>query len=406
MTLTLLVDLDDTLLVNDANRFISVYLKLLAGYMAEHVAPQLFVPTMMAATQQMMVNQRPDRCLKETFDTAFYPSLGPEQDKVRGKIDDFYANVFPALQEYTIALPQAVTFVEGALQRGCQLVIATNPLFPRTAIHQRLNWGGVSPEKYPFRLVTSYETFHFSKPNPAYYAEILARLGWSEGPVVMVGDDLEMDIIPARRLGLAAFWINAEHTPPPNGKYAPTAQGALADVLPWLTSLAPESLRPNYTSPDSALAILRSTPAALHSLTADLSAADWRKSPQAGEWSVTEILCHLRDVEQEVNLPRLHKVMQEANPFLPAKDTDRWAQERNYGEQDGAGALTAFTERRIALCSILESLEVENWERPARHAIFGPTQLKELVTIIAGHDRLHVQQVHGTITAMSPATSS
>ena len=83
MTLTLLVDLDDTLLVNDANRFISVYLKLLAGYMAEHVAPQLFVPTLMAATQQMMVNQRPDRCLKETFDTAFYPSLGPEQDKVR-----------------------------------------------------------------------------------------------------------------------------------------------------------------------------------------------------------------------------------------------------------------------------------------------------------------------------------
>ena len=32
-------------------------------------------------------------------------------------------------------------------------------------------------------------------------AELLARMGWPEGPIVMLGDDLKMDIGAARALG-------------------------------------------------------------------------------------------------------------------------------------------------------------------------------------------------------------
>jgi hypothetical protein len=104
-------------------------------------------------------------------------------------------------------------------------------------------------------------------------------------------------------------------------------------------------------------------------------------------------LCHLRDVDSEVNLPRLQKVLNEGNPFLPGQDTDPWAEIRHYCQQDGLQALYDFTKTRLELLGLLENLPPAGWERRARHAIFGPTNLRELVNIITGHDILHVQQI-------------
>jgi hypothetical protein len=78
-------------------------------------------------------------------------------------------------------------------------------------------------------------------------------------------------------------------------------------------------------------------------------------------------------------------------------DTDRWAEERNYIQQDGRSALHRFMYDRIKLLSLLEGLTPAEWQRPARHAIFGPTTLQELVGFIVGHDRLHVRQAYGVI---------
>jgi hypothetical protein len=129
-----------------------------------------------------------------------------------------------------------------------------------------------------------------------------------------------------------------------------------------------------------------------------LSPEAWTRRPAPKEWCLTEIACHLRDVEAEVNLPRLQMVLRETNPFLPGKDTDPWADERHYIQQDGPAALRDFVITRQELLYRLDSLQPEDWQRPARHAILGPTTQIELVGIIANHDRLHVQQVKHAIT--------
>jgi hypothetical protein len=149
------------------------------------------------------------------------------------------------------------------------------------------------------------------------------------------------------------------------------------------------------------LAVLRSTPAVLDTLGRDLPSEAWTKRPEPGEWSLTEILCHLRDVEIEVNLPRVQLLLEQNNPFLPGKDTDPWAVQRHYVRQDGIQALHKFTTARLELLDLLEAVQPEDWNRPARHAIFGPTWLAELVRINAGHDRLHVRQVEGALSATS-----
>ena len=392
MTL-LLFDLDDTLLGNEMNNFIPAYLQALAKRMAQVANPEILIKTLMTATREMVENRSPDQTLEEKFDTAFYPPLGLVRQEVQGIIDAFYAEDFPKLRGLTQFRPEAVNVVQQLLERGDQAAVATNPLFPRTAILQRLGWAGLPIDRVPFALVPSYETFHFAKPNPAYFAEFLAQLGWPKIPVVMVGNDVDSDIGAARQLGLPVFWMNSDGASTWNGQGAVPPHGELSDLIPWMDASLSEPLPTNFTTPNALLAVLRSTPAALATLCSHQS-PDLGKRPSANEWSPSEVLCHLRDVDAEVNLPRLHKVINERNPFLPGQDTDPWAEARQYCKQDGLQALEDFIQARLQVLSLLEDLPQESWELRARHAIFGPTNLRELVNIITGHDILHVQQIY------------
>jgi HAD superfamily hydrolase (TIGR01549 family) len=404
MTLMLLIDLDNTLLSNDLQTFLPAYLQSLGEHLKNYAKPELLMRTLMDATRRTVENKQPNLTLKEVFDSAFYPTLGLQPQDMQEAITAFYQEVFPTLRRFTQPRPEAKVLVEQALSKGYEIVIATSPLFPRTAIIQRLEWAGISPNLYNFRLITSYENFHFCKPNPAYYTEILAQLGWLDGGAVMIGDDLVNDILPASRAGLPVFWIDPTENQNPVSISSPNGSGSLEEVLPWIEAVGEAHLQPNLPhEPDSLQAALLATPAALDSLVPSLPAEVMTKRPQEKEWCVTEVLCHLRDVESEVNLPRIRKLVEENNPFLPGMDTDRWAEERQYLHQDGHQALATFTEARMALLALLEQLDAEGWRRPARHAIFGPTHLKELVAIIAEHDRIHIQQIHATLRQVHPS---
>ena len=406
MTLTLLFDIDDTLLGNNMDTFLPEYLKALSAHMASYADPRCLVKTLMGASDQMIANLRPDRTLEEVFDAGFYPPLGIEKNQVRGILDTFYTQEFPKLRSITQARPEAVDLVKTSLSRGYRIAIATNPLFPLTAVTQRLSWAGLSPEEISFALIPSFQTFHFAKPNPAYFAELMARLAWPERSVVMVGDDFNLDITPARQAGLATFWVTPQGFSLPENQPLPNGHGTLTGLLPWLDSTGLDSLQPDFTSPSAILATLRSTPALLHSLCAGLTPESWVHRPVEGEWSVIEILCHLADMDAEVNLPRLRKVLQENNPFVAGLDTDAWADARQYIQRDGLRSLQDFVTARLELITFLESLSPADWQRPARHAVFGPTCLHEMIIFAAGHDRLHVRQIHQTIPAYEPVSTN
>jgi FMN phosphatase YigB (HAD superfamily) len=389
----ILFDLDDTLLGNEMNNFIPAYLQSLAKRMAVVSDPALLIKTLLSATRQMIENLDPGQRLEAKFDAAFYPTLNLTRQDVQGIIDTFYVEDFPKLRGLTQLRPEAVRVVKQIINRGDQAAIATNPLFPLTAIQQRLNWAGLPVKDIPFVMVPSYETFHFAKPNPAYYAEYLAQLGWPKIPIVMVGNDVDSDIGAARQLGLPVFWMTKDGASNWNGSEAIPPHGEITDLIPWMDRSYLEPLHTNFTNPNSLLAVLRSTPAALDTLCHRQNVnLEWR--PTQGEWSVGEILCHLRDVDLEVNYPRLEKAINERNPFLPGQDTDAWAIDRQYSKQDSLLALSEFTKARKEMLRLLVGLDTENWERRARHAIFGPTRLNELVNIISGHDILHIQQVY------------
>ncbi|MDR3576355.1 MAG: HAD family hydrolase [Anaerolineaceae bacterium] len=390
MSLTVLFDLDDTLLSNNVEVFIPGYLKELGKTLGELSSKQI-IPQLLVATQKMSEADLPEKSLEQTFDENFYPNVGMSKEQMRGTIDHFYQDVFPKLKVLTHPIPEAVRLVDRLFSEGYNVAIATRPLFPRTAILQRLEWAGLPVEKYPFAIVPCYETFHFSKPNPAFYAELLAQIGWPEQPAVMVGNTFEDDILPAGQFNLPAFWLNDPPISLPVNAHPYTGQGKMDEVYNWIKKIEAADFKQSWTSPESFLAILKSTPAALDTLSRKIPSSKWTHRPQSGGKSITEILCYLRDLDREIITPRLYRIIEENNPFIPKVDLPRWIEGRNYLEESGCNALEDFTNNRIELINFVQSLPAEARRRPAVLEENGPTNFDKMLELLTAHDREQIR---------------
>ncbi|HWR65622.1 MAG TPA: DinB family protein [Bellilinea sp.] len=396
MTLTVLIDLDDTLLSNDIDVFQKAYFKRLAQALEPWVPGDEMMSAMMTAVQAMLVKKTPALTMEEQFDAVFYPQIGVSKAELTNVIRRFYAEVFPELRKFTTPRPEAVDLIHHAVDRGWDVVVATNPLFPYTAIEQRLEWAGLPPTKTGFKWITSFETAHFSKTHPAYYAEILGQLNWPSTPVVMIGNSLEDDILPAEQLGLATYWLHEGNADSP--KRNPLSEtGKFGDVLPWLERIDRDQSTLDLQNESAIFATLQSTPGVLDNLSRNLTPSVWAQRPAEGEWNFIEILAHLRDVDREVNFGRVQQTIRGENPFLPAANTDPWVQERNYTAEPGLAALQGFIQSRTTLLKLLDGATPEDLANSARHAIFGPTTLKELLGFVATHDRTHIHQAWNAI---------
>ncbi len=398
MTLTLLLDLDDTLLDNDMETFVPAYLGALSAHMAAHCAPQKFSAALLAATQRMMGNLRPGRTLEETFAEAFYPALGLSPSALRADIEAFYREVFPSLQRVTRPRRAARPVVRAALERGWRVVVATNPLFPRTAVEQRLAWAGVPVDEFPYALVTSFEAFHFTKATPAYYAEVLGSLGWPPGPVLMVGNDPDLDLRPARKAGLPVFWVTAS----PAGEETPLpvdGRGPLEALLPWIESRPLSALEGRFETLEAALAVLRATPAVLDGWMRRLSASGRGPLLPGGEETWIAGLHRLGETDAGLDLPALEAALRKEglSPAPVEPDT----RTREEGESAALHAMRRFVETRRRLLNFLEALPAPALRHPVRQAAFGAGTLEEALMRMAGHDRMHLHSMHSLLWGAS-----
>ena len=395
MSLTLLFDLDDTLLDTNLEAFIPAYFQALASHMSGRVSADVMLRALIHGMGLMNDSEDPTRTLQEVFEADFYPKLGIPKEELLDVFENFYDEVFPKLAKHTTARPAAVPLIEWALSCGFRVAIATDPFFPRKATYHRIRWTGLDPEK--LELISTFEHFHFSKTHSAYYAEMLGQLGWPDGPVLMVGNDVQRDLLPAHRLGLKTYWIDGESASSPGFE---VGRGKLADLRPWLESVNLSTLEPSYKSREAILGIMISTPAVLRSLSSSLTKEEWRHEPTRDDWALNEIVCHLRDTEIEIHQLQLDLMLKRAGAFIPRPDTGVWANEREYLNVDGPLALADFASARLGNIGKLMDSDGEIWSRKARHAIFGPTNFLEVTNFIADHDRMHIQQAWKTLQSL------
>ncbi len=204
MLKTVLFDLDGTLLPMDQDAFTKGYFSLLAKKMAPcGYDPKALIDGVWKGTAAMVKNDgtRPNEAVFwETFDSLF------EKDTLQdmAQFEAFYQVDFQQTRELCGFHPLAAEIVHDLNARGVQVALATNPIFPNIATESRMRWAGLQPQD--FALYTTYENTSFCKPNPAYFADILARLGADPATTLMVGNDAAEDTA-AVQAGLDVFLI-------------------------------------------------------------------------------------------------------------------------------------------------------------------------------------------------------
>ncbi len=143
---------------------------------------------------------------------------------------------------------------------------------------------------------------------------------------------------------------------------------------------------------DDHLQQMEMTPDKFHAAIQGLSDAVLSRRPDDKNWAAKEILCHMRDTEEQF-MNRFQNIMTADEPELVAAQADRWALDRQYLRNDGFAALDAFRRRRKEVLEFLRGLKPEQWDRGGIHPTRGRLSMKDFVAIMAGHDENHFEQL-------------
>ena len=201
---TVLFALDGTLLPMDQDVFVKSYLGRIARAMAVHgYDPDKLVKAIWSGTDAMVRNDG-SRLNEAVFWDTFAGFFGAPTPQELALFDAFYREGFPAVQESCGFTPRAKEVLDKVKALGLQAVLATNPIFPAAATHQRVQWAGLQTSD--FLHITTYENASFCKPNPDYYREILHKLGLAPEECLMVGNDATEDMV-AETLGMQVFLL-------------------------------------------------------------------------------------------------------------------------------------------------------------------------------------------------------
>lgn len=230
-----LFDLDGTLLDINMERFLHHYFQEMIAMARARKLPFEQLPQLVnEAVQAMIINRDASKYNCQVFDEHFFPRYQEEESVVRQFFLDFYEEAFPKLTPSCNQFPSIPEIMQMVFNRGLKVVIATNSLYPLTAILQRLNWAGVGA--YPYDLITTYENMHFTKPHLEYYQEICQYIGVKPADCLVVGNDIEEDMV-ASRLGMQTFLLTERVIPAKEEIIIPDYQGNLTDLYALIAGL-------------------------------------------------------------------------------------------------------------------------------------------------------------------------
>lgn len=204
MLTTILFDLDGTLLPFTQDDFIHAYFKLLCrcltpmGYDGEKLIDALWKGT------AAMVENDGRGTNRQVFWEEFTRLLGIGVLSLESILEDFYTRDFDSVRTVLREPVDRSGLIKDLRRKGFGLILATNPIFPRTAVETRLHWAGLCAADFDY--VTTYENSRHSKPNPLYYQDILDCTGKTGAECLMVGN-CPADDMAALQAGIAAYLV-------------------------------------------------------------------------------------------------------------------------------------------------------------------------------------------------------
>lgn len=200
-----LFDLDGTLLPMDMEKFVDLYLRSICKKFAPNIGidPKLFAKGIWRGAAAMGKND--GECLNnEVFWRTMNSVCGKDMRVYADDFDEYYHNEFIAARAATGVSPYAKKSVEYIKEHGGNMIVATNPIFPKAATYRRIEWAGLDVND--FEYITTYDNSSRCKPNLNYFYDICSFCGITPEDSIVIGNDVDEDMC-ASRLGFDTFLV-------------------------------------------------------------------------------------------------------------------------------------------------------------------------------------------------------
>ena len=228
----ILFDLDGTLLPMDMDVYLRIYIAGLAVQIP-HIPAEKMQQVLWEGIFAMMKND--GKCTnREAFAQVFTARTGMDYYENEEKFRRFYETDYQKCMASCTPVPEAAQIMDVLQKKGYRLIIATSPLYPDIATAARLQWAGLADKTYP--LVTTFDAFHYAKPNPLYYQEVCEKLGVTPQECIMVGNDAEEDGA-AQGVGMEMILVTDCLINKKNLPLEGFRRATLKDVLVWAQNL-------------------------------------------------------------------------------------------------------------------------------------------------------------------------
>lgn len=153
---------------------------------------------------------------------------------------------------------------------------------------------------------------------------------------------------------------------------------------------------------EETLPLLAATPQRLAELTAGLTPVQLRTAPVAGEWSVRDVLAHLRSCADMWG-GSIVTMLGEDYPTIRATDPRNWVVQTNYHDLEFEPSFRAFVAQRAELLALLEPLPPDSWSRSGTFTGAGAPLERTVLhqaARLAIHERPHIKQIGRIAAAM------
>ncbi len=139
--------------------------------------------------------------------------------------------------------------------------------------------------------------------------------------------------------------------------------------------------------------VLEEAPQKVRSLVESLDEGERTWKPATDEFSATENVCHLRDIEEEGYAVRIRKLLEESEPVLNDVDGARLARERDYNNQNIFDALERFERARSSNASAVKESAPDSLHRRGMFEGVGAVTLYQLLSMMRDHDEGHIKEL-------------
>ncbi|MBE6114694.1 MAG: HAD family hydrolase [Erysipelotrichaceae bacterium] len=231
----ILFDLDGTLLPMDQSVFIKGYFGALIKYFGQLGLDETAAYTGLKVSVKAMAQNEGSMLNEDVFWKVFLEYNEGDREELTRSTKVFYRDHFESVVRATCGFnPLSNEVIQLAKSKGYDVYLLTNPMFPKEATSVRVKCAGL--DFNDFKEVTTYENYHFCKPNVAYFQEVMNKFQLDPTECLMIGNDVQEDTV-VKHLGTSVYLVTDDLIDRNNTDISTIPHGSFQELIAYIQAL-------------------------------------------------------------------------------------------------------------------------------------------------------------------------